>query len=131
MVRRITDEDVRRAAALAKLELRQEELPGARRDLEDMLGAIEALRMADIPGTTPMYSVEVRSCSLREDVPGHTSGSIIPESVRASIVERATTLPPPEWKRSQALSKHNTPGTPDQTSSERSRDSLHPGETQP
>jgi Asp-tRNA(Asn)/Glu-tRNA(Gln) amidotransferase C subunit len=112
MLRRISDEEVRRAAALAKLTLTDSEIAEARGSMQDMLEAIDALKSAEIEvgdGPLPQYT---RSPCMREDV---TIPPAATEDVAAmhAVIERAARLPAPRWAQSLWPPPHSNDGRPD------------------
>jgi aspartyl-tRNA(Asn)/glutamyl-tRNA(Gln) amidotransferase subunit C len=81
----LTEADVRKVAALARLELGPERVEAMRRELGAVLGYVERLRGLDLAGVEPMAHVGEGTNRLDEDVPGPTlSGEalrrIVPES---------------------------------------------------
>lgn len=64
----ITREDVRHAAALARLALTEEESAALLPQLNEILAYVEKLRELDLEGIAPMTHAEAGAGSLREDV---------------------------------------------------------------
>lgn len=65
--RRITLEQVRHVAHLARLELTEEELSAHRAQLDDILGYMEELDSLDVSGVEPTYHAVPMDAPLRED----------------------------------------------------------------
>lgn len=67
---RITLEEVREVALLARLALDEAEAVRLRDELEAILGAVETVRAVDVEGAPPTTHAVPMDCPLREDVPG-------------------------------------------------------------
>jgi Asp-tRNA(Asn)/Glu-tRNA(Gln) amidotransferase C subunit len=99
MLRRISDEEVRKAAALAKLTLTDSEIAEAHGSMQDMLGAIDVLKSAEIDYGDGPLPTHTHSPGMRDDV---TVPSAAREDVAAmhAVIERASRLPAPRWTQS-------------------------------
>lgn len=64
--------DVRYVANLARLELTEEEVEGFQKDLDSILGYIDALKEVDVEGVEPMMHAVPMQNVMREDVRGET-----------------------------------------------------------
>jgi len=65
--RRITLEQVRHVAGLARLELGEEELSAHQRQLDAILGYMEELDAIDVEGVEPTHHAVPLNAPLRED----------------------------------------------------------------
>jgi aspartyl-tRNA(Asn)/glutamyl-tRNA(Gln) amidotransferase subunit C len=68
----LTAEDVRRVAALARLELDEGQVERYRGQLSAVLGYVECLRRVDLSGVEPLATPLDMSARLGEDEPGPT-----------------------------------------------------------
>jgi|SRR5690606_3670047 len=66
----IRREEVQQIAALARLELNEEELASLARDLGSILDHIEELSTVDVEGVEPMEGVSGHPAPMRRDEPG-------------------------------------------------------------
>jgi aspartyl-tRNA(Asn)/glutamyl-tRNA(Gln) amidotransferase subunit C len=64
----ISREDVLETALLARLELREEEIPALQAELSAILGYVEILAGLDTSGVEPTTHAVPLDCPLREDV---------------------------------------------------------------
>jgi len=64
---RVGETEVRKLAALAKLEFAAEQLPALQRDLEAILDYVEALQAVDTEGVPPTAHVAEFATPLRPD----------------------------------------------------------------
>ncbi len=67
---KITPEEVRATAALARLALGDEEVARLARELDAILGYMEKLATVDVEGVPPMTHAVALACPLREDAIG-------------------------------------------------------------
>lgn len=87
------DADLRRIARLARLELRDEEVPRLRADLSGLLRFVEELDALDVEGVEPMFHARDR-CPLRDDSP--TQGEASADELLAAaprVVDRGIAVP--------------------------------------
>jgi len=68
----LSEEEVRKVARLARLELSDEQAARCARELTSVLGYIEKLRALDLEGVEPMAHVQDAVNRLDEDEPGQT-----------------------------------------------------------
>ncbi|MGH7004201.1 MAG: Asp-tRNA(Asn)/Glu-tRNA(Gln) amidotransferase subunit GatC [Alphaproteobacteria bacterium] len=78
--------DVKRIARLARIAVRDEELPALANELNGLLDWVEQLNTVDTEGVTPMTSVVAVTLPMREDAV--TDGGI-QEKVLGNAPERA------------------------------------------
>ncbi len=65
----LSEDDVRRVATLAQLQLEPEEVVALTRDLAQILAHIDQLQELDTQGVEATHHVGVEALPLREDVP--------------------------------------------------------------
>lgn len=85
MAEELSQADVRRIASLARLGLRDDEVPALQRELGAILAYVERLRSAPLEGIEPLTHVGQSGNRLREDVPGPT---LPPEALAAMAPDR-------------------------------------------
>lgn len=68
----LSNDDVRKVAALSKLRVANADLDSERTKLEAVLGYVERLRELDLEGVEPMTRASGEPARLREDTPGDT-----------------------------------------------------------
>ena len=68
----LSEDDVRRIARLARIELAAGEVEGLRDELNGILGLIDQMRAVDTSGVEPMSHPQPLSQRLREDRIGET-----------------------------------------------------------
>ena len=88
----VSKEDLLRAAALARLTVREDEIPAFLHDIDEMAQAVDLLRAVNLSdtGTPPLN--DTRSCRLRRDEALQTY-TLPPGHIRM--------LPLPQWKQFQ------------------------------
>ena len=67
---RLSDDDVRKVAALSKLSVADADLNAERTKLEAVLGYVERLRELELEGVEPMTRASDEPARLRDDTPG-------------------------------------------------------------
>ena len=72
---KITDEEVRATARLARLALSDEEVPRMRAELDAILVYMERLASVNVEGVPPMACAVATAMPLREDVVGDELGT--------------------------------------------------------
>ncbi len=72
---KITPDEVRATAALARLALTDEEVARLQRELDVILVYMESLAALDVAGVPPMTHAVALDCPLRDDVPGPELGA--------------------------------------------------------
>jgi aspartyl-tRNA(Asn)/glutamyl-tRNA(Gln) amidotransferase subunit C len=68
----ISEQDVRKVARLARLELSDSQVHGARDHLAAVLGLMATLNAVDVSGVEPLTGPLELTNALRDDVPGPT-----------------------------------------------------------
>lgn len=69
---RLTPDEVRKIARLARLELDDAQIDEEQRRLTAVLGYVESLRELDLEGVEPMTRASTEGARLRPDTPGET-----------------------------------------------------------
>ena len=72
---KITPDEVRQTAALARLALTDEEVLRLQRELDEILAYMESLAALDVEGVPPMTHAVELDCALRADEPGPALGA--------------------------------------------------------
>src|SRR4051794_31372222 len=67
---KLTEDDVRQTALMARLELDEGELQRVTGELQAILGYMESLAAIDVEGVEPMTHAVELECVLRDDTPG-------------------------------------------------------------
>jgi aspartyl/glutamyl-tRNA(Asn/Gln) amidotransferase C subunit len=65
----VSEEEVRRVAALIRLEVHEEEIPSFQRHFNDILAQFHSLERLDVTDVDPFAMDEVRKTLLRDDIP--------------------------------------------------------------
>lgn len=81
----LTDDDVRRIAHLARLDVRSEELPDYARNLSDILGFVEAMAKVDTRGIEPLAHPVDMVQRLRPDVVTETDQRPLFQSIAPAV----------------------------------------------
>lgn len=64
----VDEATVRRVASLARIAVREEDLPALAGEINGILGFVEQLGEVDVDGIEPMTSVTPMSMKMREDI---------------------------------------------------------------
>jgi Asp-tRNA(Asn)/Glu-tRNA(Gln) amidotransferase C subunit len=96
----ISDDEVRRAAALAKLTLTESEIAEARGGMQDMLDAIAVLRSVPLVSDGSTAPQPTSDTGMRVDV-ASAFGATENAAVMHAVIQRASQLPAPQWTQSR------------------------------
>lgn len=90
---RLTNEEVRKVASLAKLEIAESELDNMSRKLLSVLDFVEQLEQVDTSGVEEMaHPVDVHSVLRCDQLPSSLSDEAAPEAHEAALQARAAAL---------------------------------------
>lgn len=89
----LSPQEVRRIAALARIAVRDDQIPGLQADLSAVLGYMQRLSELDLTGVEPLTHVSESAAMLGEDVPGPTLPNEALLSMAPAVFDRFVRIP--------------------------------------